>query len=177
MPTSIPPSGNGAPCWIRLFLNKIFTESPSWINLDPKFLVFTCFDGDWCRWASWLCLDCRCDPMPTLWERRGWVKSPYLSFCIGGTRLGEGGCLTCGTSLDGSSGSWWHSTLTEIGFSISVEDAWPMSLKFIWIFTYCRWQCLLLHLHSIPAVLFRCLQSSTHLDFPMTGWTSPFTLI
>lgn len=45
MPTSIPPSGNGAPCCIRLFLTKIFAESPSWINLSfgsqiPGFHLF-----------------------------------------------------------------------------------------------------------------------------------------
>lgn len=45
MPTSIPPSGNGAPCWIRLFLTKVFAESPSWITLNsgaqiPGFRLF-----------------------------------------------------------------------------------------------------------------------------------------
>lgn len=42
--------------------------------------------------------------MPTLWERRGWVRSPCLSFCTEGTRY-RGGCLTCGTSLEEAVGA------------------------------------------------------------------------
>lgn len=129
--------------WGSLLDKTFFNQGICWVPLlnqsaqalEPKFLAFTCFDGDWCHW---LCLDCRCDPMPTLWERRGWVRSPCLSFCTEGTRYGAGGCLTCGSSPEGSSGSWWHSTFTEIGFSISVDDVWAVSQKFTWIFTYCR---------------------------------------